>query len=202
MRDDILIVDSRHPDVLPPPRITLFNNGSLQVRDVNINDTAEYLCEVMTSTLALETQLHAIEVQCKNLFSCHTSETTHFMIHFIHTHTDPPSVISTPNGKQDVKLGSAFEIVCEARGIPHPIISWQHNGVPSSTTTLENNRRRLVEVRDRNMAGKIECVATNGVGKPAIAGIDMVVQCQFRRIQLIQIVLIEIPFFYFQFHPK
>lgn len=65
LRDDILIVDSRYPDVAPPPRITLFQNGSLQVRDVIRNDTAEYLCEVMTTTFALETQLHAIEVQCK-----------------------------------------------------------------------------------------------------------------------------------------
>lgn len=65
LRDDILIADSRYPEVAPPPRITLFQNGSLQVRDVIRNDTAEYLCEVMTTTFALETQLHAIEVQCK-----------------------------------------------------------------------------------------------------------------------------------------
>lgn len=65
LRDDVAIVDSRYPEVSPPPRITLFNNGSLQVRDVKRNDTAEYLCEVMTTTFALETQLHAIEVQCK-----------------------------------------------------------------------------------------------------------------------------------------
>lgn len=80
LRDDVLIVDSRHPDIPPPPRITLFNNGSLQVRDVNINDTAEYLCEVMTSTLALETQLHAIEVQCKCSIIIH-------VLHNSHSHT-------------------------------------------------------------------------------------------------------------------
>lgn len=65
LRDDIAIVDSRMPDLLPPPRITLFNNGSLQVRDVKANDTAQYLCEVMTTTKMLESQLHTIEVQCK-----------------------------------------------------------------------------------------------------------------------------------------
>lgn len=73
-------------------------------------------------------------------------------------------------------MGSIFEIVCEARGIPHPIISWRINGQTNSTQ-LENNRRKLVEVRDRHMAGKIECIATNGVGQPAEAGIDMVVLC-------------------------
>lgn len=75
-------------------------------------------------------------------------------------------------------MGSIFEIVCEARGIPHPIISWQHNG-QSNSSQLENNRRRLVEVRDRHMAGKIECIANNGVGKPGVAGIDMVVLCTY-----------------------
>lgn len=91
---------------------------------------------------------------------------------------DPPSVISNPSGRIEVKMGSIFEIVCEARGIPHPIISWQHNG-HSNSTQLENNRRKLIEVRDRQQAGKIECVATNGVGTPAVAGIDMIVLCTY-----------------------
>lgn len=75
-----------------------------------------------------------------------------------------------------MKLGSVFEIVCEARGIPHPIISWIVHG-ESSSTQLENNRRKLIEVNDRSIAGKIECIATNGVGTPAVAGVDMVVLC-------------------------
>lgn len=65
LRDGEPIVDTQFPEVLPPPRITFFNNGSLQVRDVRRDDTAEYLCEVTTVTHSMETQLHAIEVQCK-----------------------------------------------------------------------------------------------------------------------------------------
>lgn len=65
LREDVLIADSSHPEKIPPPRITLFNNGSLQVRNVKRNDTAEYLCEVLTDSTGLESQLHAIEVQCK-----------------------------------------------------------------------------------------------------------------------------------------
>lgn len=90
---------------------------------------------------------------------------------------DPPSVISSPSGRIEVKLGSVFEIVCEARGIPHPIISWRQNG-QSSSTRLENTRRKLVEVSDRSMAGLIECTATNGVGHAAVAGVDLVVLCK------------------------
>lgn len=92
---------------------------------------------------------------------------------------DPPSVISSPSGRIEVKMGSVFEIVCEARGIPHPIISWRYNGHINGTQ-LENNRRKLIEVTDRSLAGKIECLADNSVGEPAVAGIDMVVLCKFR----------------------
>ncbi|XP_055298942.1 limbic system-associated membrane protein isoform X2 [Sitodiplosis mosellana] len=148
LRDDVAIVDSRYPDVAP--RITLFTNGSLQVRDVKRNDTAEYLCEVMTTTFSLETQLHAIEVQF------------------------PPSVVSTPSGRIEAKLGAVFEIICDAQGIPHPIISWMHHG-QSNSTQLENKRTKVIEVNDRGMAGRIDCVATNGVGHPAVAGVDLVV---------------------------
>lgn len=88
-------------------------------------------------------------------------------------------MISNPNGRIEIKLGSIFEIVCEARGIPHPIISWRQNGQSNYDLSgqIENNRRKLVEVSSRNVAGKIECVAENGVGQPAVAGVDMVVLC-------------------------
>lgn len=94
-------------------------------------------------------------------------------------YVDPPKVTSSPSGRHEIKLGSVFEIVCTASGVPHPIISWQHNGI-SSSINLENNRRRLVEVNDRKMAGKIECVATNGVGTPARDGVDMIVLCKLK----------------------
>lgn len=67
LREDVLIADSSHPEKIPPPRVTLFNNGSLQVKNVRRNDSAEYLCEVMTDETGLESQLHAIEVQCKRV---------------------------------------------------------------------------------------------------------------------------------------
>lgn len=78
-----------------------------------------------------------------------------------------------------MKLGTLFEMVCEAVGNPLPLISWRIKGQPAADE--DNNRRRLVEVRSRDMAGPIECVAANGVGAPAVTGIDMVVQCGFAR---------------------
>lgn len=37
----------------------------------------------------------------------------------------------------------------------------------------------MVEVTNREMSGPIECIATNGVGEPAVAGINMIVLCKF-----------------------
>ena len=86
----------------------------------------------------------------------------------------PPSVVSIPSGVVEAKVGSVFEIVCEARGIPQPIIMWRRHGKSES---VDNSPRLFVEVKNRDMSGPIECIATNGVGE-AISGINLVVQCK------------------------
>ena len=91
---------------------------------------------------------------------------------------DPPTIISSPSGTVESQLGNIFEIVCETRGIPSPAISWRHNG-KNKTNTYENNRRLLVEIKDYSVAGPIECIANNGVGDSAIAGIVLVVLCKY-----------------------
>lgn len=91
---------------------------------------------------------------------------------------DAPKILSHPNGKIDVKMGTLFEMVCETIGNPLPIITWKIKGEPAIDE--DNNRRRLIEVRNRDMSGTIECIATNGVGLPAKTGIDMIVQCKYK----------------------
>lgn len=86
-------------------------------------------------------------------------------------------MISQPSGRIEVKLGTVFEIVCEAIGTPQPIISWRLNG--RGDRMEPSSRRRLIEVRSRDMSGPIECIANNGVGQPATAGIELIVQCEF-----------------------
>lgn len=90
--------------------------------------------------------------------------------------------MSQPSGRIEVKLGTVFEVVCEAIGIPQPIITWRLKG--RSDHLEQSFRRRLIEVRSRDMAGPIECVATNGVGQAAVAGIDMIVHCKFELLYL------------------
>lgn len=84
-----------------------------------------------------------------------------------------------PSGIVEQNIGAVFEIVCEPRGVPYPIVTWRHHGRNEHQLSITNNSRRLlVEVRDRQMAGRIECVAKNGVGE-ATASVDLLVLCEF-----------------------
>lgn len=81
-----------------------------------------------------------------------------------------------PSGVVEVNVGASLTIVCEAHGIPQPIITWRQQGRGRSDE-LDNTRTFRVDVKDRFMAGPIECIATNGVGE-ATAGIQLVVLCK------------------------
>lgn len=85
--------------------------------------------------------------------------------------------MSDPKGIFEVKIGSVFEIVCDAKGVPQPVITWKRKGKGESDH-LDNKRRTTVEVTSRDMSGPIECIAANGVGEPAVAGINMIVLCK------------------------
>uniref|UniRef100_A0A1B0CEM9 Neural cell adhesion molecule l1 n=2 Tax=Lutzomyia longipalpis TaxID=7200 RepID=A0A1B0CEM9_LUTLO len=152
LRDELLLADSGNAAFTPPERVQLFRNGSLQVTNVKLEDTGEYLCQI-AGDFGLAIQRHAIEVQY------------------------PPSVISYPSGEVAMKVGALFEIVCDARGVPFPIITWRRPGDNATDTDhVESRRRLLVDVKSRNDAGRIECVADNGFGTPAVSGILLVVQ--------------------------
>lgn len=89
-----------------------------------------------------------------------------------------------PAGTMNVTLGAMFQITCEPKGVPYPIISWYHNG-RHVTNTYDGERRLTVEVKHYDMAGKIECVANNGVGRePKSAGVLLIVNCNQNRCEL------------------
>lgn len=89
-----------------------------------------------------------------------------------------PEVITFPAGTMNVTLGAIFQITCEPKGVPYPILAWFHNGV-HVTNTHDGDRRFTVEVKHYDMAGRIECVANNGVGKePKSAGVLLIVNCE------------------------
>ncbi|KAH8269489.1 hypothetical protein KR018_004346, partial [Drosophila ironensis] len=146
-RDDVALVDSRHPEIPKPDRIMLWPNGSLQVSEVQSSDTGDYYCE-MNSESGHVVQQHAIEVQLA------------------------PQVLIEPSDFTEQRIGATFEVVCEAQGVPQPVISWRLNGNPLQAHTSTGNRQSLVlEIKSRNQAGLIECVASNGVGEEAVASV-------------------------------
>ncbi|XP_030387392.1 immunoglobulin superfamily member 10 [Scaptodrosophila lebanonensis] len=146
-RDDVPLVDSRHPEILPQERIQLWANGSLQVSNVLAEDTGDYYCEIMSST-SHAVQVHAIEVQYS------------------------PSVVTEPSGVLELPVGATFEVVCAAKGVPQPAITWRLNGnALDKYNNMGNRQSHLFEIKSRSMSGPIECMASNGVGQPAVAGV-------------------------------
>lgn len=83
------------------------------------------------------------------------------------------------NGMVEVKIGSIFDIICEARGVPAPMIYWRRGEGRNITEKFRHTPRYMMEVNNINLSGPLECVASNGVGEPAIAGIFLVVLCKF-----------------------
>ncbi|XP_037954506.1 neogenin-like [Teleopsis dalmanni] len=145
-RDDISLVDSRHPETTASNRIHLFSNGSLQVSNVREEDSGEYYCEMMANNTHA-VQVHAIEVQ------------------------SPPILKAEPTGLLELPIGAIFELICEARGIPHPAITLLMNGSKFDEYHISSRHSFLIKVSSRYMTGPIECFATNGVGEPATAGV-------------------------------
>lgn len=94
----------------------------------------------------------------------------------------PPSVMSYPSGNLELKLGSTFEIVCEATGVPQPLISWRRQYPNGEVETLPDTQRRLVvEVSSREAAGLYQCLANNGIEEPAVAGVNLQVNCERKK---------------------
>ncbi|KAK9694444.1 Immunoglobulin I-set domain [Popillia japonica] len=153
-KNHTLIADNGPPVILPPDRFKLWGNGSLEVVRVQPPDTGEYMCEVIRNEpWGPIKQSHAIEV--------------------LH----PPSIESDPaksdpaSGYLEVKLGEEVRISCIGKGVPNPVITWKRNG---KDLKLINNRHFLsFSAADRYLAGKYECIATNGVGEPATKEIQL-----------------------------
>lgn len=80
---------------------------------------------------------------------------------------------------QEVPIRAIFEIICEAKGVPHPVISWRKNGVDLENDKVGNRRVLTVEIKSREDSGTIECLATNGVGTPAVDTLHINVLCKF-----------------------
>ncbi|KAG7206790.1 hypothetical protein KM043_000701 [Ampulex compressa] len=147
-RGGISLADSGEPQHMPPERVRMYSNGSLEVAHVQRNDTGQYVCQVSSpGPWGHATQAHEIEV------------------------IYPPSVRPIPeSGRLDVKLGEKVDMACEAKGVPLPIITWtKKDGETEEATRLS------FHAHSPDVAGCYTCTANNGVGQPATAHIELFV---------------------------
>uniref|UniRef100_A0A182KES9 Ig-like domain-containing protein n=1 Tax=Anopheles christyi TaxID=43041 RepID=A0A182KES9_9DIPT len=148
-RDDLLLVDSRYPDLRAPPRMRLWPNGSLEVTEVQTDDTGDYTCEIMTDG-GKAAQHHAIEVQFQATAAIY------------------------PEDPIDIRVGQILEAVCQVTGMPQPYVKWTMQN-ENATIPFENERKLSVLIEDRTYSGPLECTATNGVGEPASSSVEVIV---------------------------
>ncbi|XP_041780987.1 brother of CDO [Anopheles merus] len=148
-RDDLLLVDSRYPDLRTPPRMRLWPNGSLEVTEVQTDDTGDYTCEIMTDG-GKASQHHAIEVQFQATAAIY------------------------PEDPIDIRVGQILEAVCQVTGMPQPYVKWTMQN-ENATAPFEHERKLNVLIEDRTFSGPLQCTATNGVGEPASAAVEVIV---------------------------
>ncbi|PNF43799.1 hypothetical protein B7P43_G09751 [Cryptotermes secundus] len=144
-----LVADSSNPGLVSSPRIKMLPNNTLQVSDLQAEDTGEYKCQIIRpEPWGPIQQVHAIEV----LY--------------------PPSVTPIPEeGLLEVQLGEEVVMGCSASGVPHPIVTWSNEG--EEMQLLDNRPILRFQAHTRHLAGLYQCIAINGVGSPATATIQL-----------------------------
>ncbi|XP_076619332.1 limbic system-associated membrane protein isoform X2 [Colletes latitarsis] len=151
-RDGILLADSGEPRHVPPERVRMYLNRSLEVSHVKRNDTGVYVCQASRpAPWRYATQVHEIEVMY------------------------PPTVRPVPeSGKLEVNLGEEVDMACVAKGVPVPIISWRNKD--GEIPLLYDRSRLQFHAESPSDAGRYTCVANNDVGEPASATIDLFIR--------------------------
>ncbi|XP_012233083.1 neurotrimin-like [Linepithema humile] len=147
-REGNLLVDS-YDQKLSNDKVTLYGNGSLQIRNVQQEDSGQYVCQTIRPIpWGYVTQVHEIEVMY------------------------PSSVKTVPeSGQLEVNFGETVDMQCVAEGVPSPVITWM---TKDEVIPLLDARPQLrFHADNRNLSGKYTCIADNKIGDPAMAHIDL-----------------------------
>eukprot|EP00094_Tigriopus_californicus_P007073 TCALIF_06809-PA protein Name:"Similar to LAC Lachesin (Schistocerca americana)" AED:0.10 eAED:0.10 QI:0/0.83/0.71/1/0.83/0.85/7/550/467 len=124
---------------------------NLQIKDIEREDSGEYVCELETDEEQPTAIVHSVEILV------------------------PPTISTEPsNGQIVVKRGTTVSLSCEARGHPQPQLSWSksHDQMPKSDITSSGSTLILADVT-RHHAGVYKCHASNGVGQDATQDIHL-----------------------------
>jgi len=136
--------------VTPDSRYSLVGGYNLKISSINERNSGDYSCTISTFGLPVSVT-HTLEILV------------------------PPTVRAEPSdGNFVVKKGRRAELRCVATGNPKPEIHWSREDgfLPNGETTL-HTRELVVPSIGKEDAGVYTCTASNGVGSPARAFINL-----------------------------
>lgn len=141
-RDDSRFIDDSRISVERPKT----KDWNLMIREVRYNDSGKYMCQMNTSP-----------VQVKNVYL------------FVKV---PPEIIEDwTDTRFRVNEGATIELVCNATGVPLPVVTWYKDGNLLKVPDLNNGGEEVTSVGEllrlnnitRYCDGIYECNAENGV---------------------------------------
>ncbi|XP_014220318.1 Down syndrome cell adhesion molecule-like protein 1 [Trichogramma pretiosum] len=130
-------------------RVKMWGNRSLEIVQVRPEDSGEYVCQASRpEPWGHVTQVHQIQVMY------------------------PASSKPVPeSGQVEVSLGEEAVLECETHGVPKPSLAWKFQG--EELPVLTSGQKLKIHATNRSLAGLYTCEASNGIGEPAAANIEL-----------------------------
>ncbi|XP_031788314.1 neurotrimin isoform X2 [Nasonia vitripennis] len=147
---NILLADSDEPTVsTASQRVKMWGNRSLELVQVRPEDSGEYVCQASRPVpWGAVTQVYEIQVMY------------------------PASAKPIPeSGQLEVVMGEEATMSCVSEGVPKPVLAWSFQG--QELPILASGQRLRILANNRSLAGIYSCQASNGIGEPAKAVIEL-----------------------------
>ncbi|XP_011498140.1 PREDICTED: hemicentin-2-like [Ceratosolen solmsi marchali] len=149
-RGGVLLADSDEPGATgSSQRVKMWGNRSLELVQVRPEDSGEYVCQASRpEPWGHVTQVHEIQVMY------------------------PASARPLPeSGQLEITLGEEALMSCVSEGVPKPVLAWSFQG--EELPILASGQRLRIQAMSRDLAGIYTCQASNGIGEPARATIEL-----------------------------
>ncbi|XP_067680592.1 papilin-like isoform X6 [Haliotis asinina] len=135
-------------------RFTLFNNGSLWIKNIKQEDTGVYSCQVARGNDVPQIERYNVQVLV------------------------PLRILPSPKVIK-IRPGDNAFLHCQVFGQPTPTITWLKNGRPVMSTghfrAFDNGTLIIMQTRDYD-AGQYECQAENGVSSMAKKEVQLIIR--------------------------
>ncbi|XP_048259425.1 papilin-like [Haliotis rufescens] len=139
-------------------RFTLFNNGSLWIKNIKEDDTGIYSCQVARGNDVPQIERYNVQVRV------------------------PLRILPSPKVIK-IRPGDNAFLHCQVYGQPTPTITWLKNGRPVMSTghfrAFENGTLIIMQTQDYD-AGQYECQAENGVSTMAKKQVQLLIRERVR----------------------